>query len=83
MSDSFASSAARKVRFSLHIPGDVYLAYYQGAARAVVVRTADGRTVQFPAEALRPFVTRDGIHGAFEMEFDAHNKLLDLRRVDE
>lgn len=72
---------SRRVRFSLSIPSDVYLSYYVGAARAVVVKSLDGRTIQFPAGILRKFITHDGIQGMFEMDFDANNKLVNIRRV--
>lgn len=73
----------RVVRFTLSIPGDVYLSYYEGSARAVVVKSSDGRNIQFPAKNLRQFVTRDGIQGTFEMEFDENNKFVNIRRVDD
>jgi len=73
---------SRAVRFTLSIPGDVYLAYYDGTARAVAVRCSDGRNIQFAAKNLRQFVTRDGIRGTFEMEFDENNRFVNIRRVD-
>ena len=73
---------SRAVRFTLNIPSDVYLAHYEGSAQAVVVRCSDGRNIQFPANNLRQFVTRDGIRGTFEMEFDENNRFVSIRRVD-
>ena len=70
-----------RVRFALNIPQDVLLSYYEGAARAVVVKSMDGRSIQFPANVLRQFVTSEGVQGIFEMEFDADNKFVGLRRV--
>jgi len=72
---------SRLARFALSIPGNVYLSYYEGAARAVVVTSFDGRRIQFPAKVLRQFVTRDGIQGVFEMEFDENDKFVTIRRV--
>lgn len=72
----------RMARFALNISGDRYLSYYEGAARVVVARSFDGRRIQFPANVLRRFVTRDGIQGVFEMEFDEDNKFVSIRRVD-
>lgn len=69
------------VRFRLDISSDVYLAYYQGAVRSVIATGRDGRRVQFPADRLRPFVTHEGVRGEFELEFDANNKFVALRRV--
>ncbi|HHM04864.1 MAG TPA: DUF2835 family protein [Gammaproteobacteria bacterium] len=69
------------VRFHLSIPADDYLAYYQGAARAVSVVAADGRRIEFPAAVLRPFVGHEGIYGWFEIEFDQNRRLVDIRRL--
>jgi Protein of unknown function (DUF2835) len=68
-------------RFRLAISAEQCLAYYEGAARAVVVTLADGQNLQFPAESLRPFITRDGVHGAFVLRVDANNKLQAIERV--
>ena len=74
---------ARAVRFALNITGDVYQSYYAGAAQAVVVNSFDGRSIQFPAKVLQQFVTRDGVQGVFEMEFDEQNKFVAIWRVKE
>jgi Protein of unknown function (DUF2835) len=72
---------SRRVRFALNIPQDVLLSYYEGTARAVVVKSLDGRSIQFPANVLRRFVTSEGVQGVFEMEFDEDNKFVCMRRV--
>jgi len=72
---------AESVRFRLALTPEQFLAYYQGTARNVVVRAEDGRRIQFPAEHLRGQVTAEGVHGLFELRFDGHHKLLDLRRI--
>jgi hypothetical protein len=69
------------VQFGIHIPADEYLKYYKGTARAVHAQTIDGRSVQFPANVLQPFVTRDGITGQFVMYFDQDNKFLRIEKV--
>jgi len=69
------------IRFRLDISPESYLAYYQGAARSVIATGRDGRRIQFPADRLRPFVTHDGVRGEFELEFDANNKFVAMRRV--
>jgi len=68
------------VRFRLDISPEQYLRYYQGAASQVVAMGYDGRRIRFPASRLRPFVTHDGVRGEFELEFDAQNKFIALRR---
>ena len=70
------------IRFRLDLSSDEYLAYYQGVARDVVVRAEDGRRVRFPAGALQPFITHQGIHGRFELRFDATHQFLGLQRLD-
>jgi hypothetical protein len=68
-------------RFRLAIPAAQYLAYYEGAAHQVVVMLASGQRLQFPADALRPFVLRDGVHGEFVLRVDENNKLQAIERV--
>ena len=69
------------LRFRLDISAEYYLSYYQGVAKQVIAATHEGQRLQFPAERLRPFVTHDGVHGEFALEFDANNKFVALRRV--
>jgi len=68
-------------RFSLKITRQDYLRYYQGNARTVLVHTHDGRRVQFPASALRPFVSHEGIEGEFILTINDQHKLQGLRRL--
>lgn len=68
-------------RFRLAISAEEYLVYYKGVAREVVVTLANGQSLQFPADALRPFVTREGVHGAFVMRVNAQNKLQGIERI--
>ena len=68
-------------RFRLALSAEQYLAYYEGAARQVVVTLASGQRLQFPADALRPFVLRDGVHGEFVLRVNTQNKLQDIERV--
>ena len=70
-----------KIRFYLNLSAERYLSYYQGAARAVSVRSVDGQCVEFPAEHLRRFVTHDGVRGEFVLQFDSNNKFLGLERI--
>ena len=70
-------------RFRLAITAEKYLAYYAGTARQVVVTLANGQTLQFPADNLRSFVTREGVHGEFVLRVNTQNKLQGLERVGE
>lgn len=57
-------------------------AYYRGERQAVSGRALDGRRVVLPARALRPFLSQSGIHGLFEMTYDAAaGRLVDLKRI--
>ncbi|MDR4503241.1 MAG: DUF2835 domain-containing protein [Candidatus Scalindua sp.] len=71
----------KRFQFSLHISPDDYAAYYKGLATSVFVETYCGRKVKFPASVLRQFVTRNGIHGMFEMVVDQNNKLMQISRI--
>lgn len=78
-----AKSRSRSIRFRLSISAEDYLAYYQGSARVVIARSEDNKTVQFPASAIRKFVTHDGIYGRFEMTFDESNKFIAIQSIDQ
>ncbi|MEN8168386.1 MAG: DUF2835 domain-containing protein [Pseudomonadota bacterium] len=69
------------IRFSLNLSADRYLSHYQGHARSVSVVADDGRRVEFPANALRPFVTKQGVQGYFELLIDDNNRLQRLERL--
>ena len=71
-----------QIRFRIDLAAEAFLRYYQGTARAVIVRAEDGRRVQLPAVKLRPFLLADGIQGWFEITLDDQNKLLSIRRLD-
>ena len=64
----------------IYIPADEYLRYYQGTVRDVVANARDGRSVKFPANILKPFVTHEGIKGSFIIEYDVDNKFKEIRR---
>ena len=70
------------IRFHLAISAEEYLAYYQGSAQDVVVRSDDNKIVRFPASAIRKFVTHDGIFGNFEITFDENNKLIAIQPLE-
>jgi len=70
-----------KFDFLLNIANEEYLRYYRGSAHNVLVMTWQGKKVQFPASALRPFVTNKGIQGHFVLVMDENNKLVELRKV--
>ena len=73
--------SVNQYHFNLLISAADYLRYYQGSAQSVVVTTHQGLRVKFPASALRPYVTKDGINGQFALFTDEDNKMLELRRI--
>ena len=64
----------------LEIDSEAYQRMYAGEARNVIAHDSEGRSIQFPATALRRFVTREGIQGVFVIEVDANSKLINIRR---
>jgi hypothetical protein len=71
----------RQARFTLHISADEMLRYYRGQAGMVTVIADGGIRLRFPAASLRPFVSREGIHGRFIIRFDEGNRLLGVERI--
>ena len=65
----------------LSISPDEYLKLYQGVAKDVFARARDGRNARFPAQVLRPFVTREGVRGSFCIFFDQNKKFESIRRL--
>jgi len=64
----------------LNLSAEKYKAYYQGQVQYVQTRSIDGRSVRFPASAIREFLTPDGVHGEFEIVIDSNNKLQGINR---
>ncbi|MBV1789562.1 DUF2835 domain-containing protein [Marinobacterium sp. D7] len=65
----------------LNISAEQYLRLYRGEVESVVARTLDGRTVRFPANALRGYITRNGITGRFRIRYGSDGKLVDIQRL--
>lgn len=65
----------------LNISAEQYLRLYRGEVESVVARTLDGRTVRFPASALRGYITRSGITGRFRIRYGSDGKLVDIQRL--
>lgn len=67
--------------FTLHLSAEEYLQYYEGIAKSIQVRSLCGKIIQFPADKMREFVLKDGIHGTFVIQLNENNKLLSIRRL--
>jgi uncharacterized protein YqjF (DUF2071 family) len=64
----------------LDISPEAYQRMYRGEAQSVVAKDTQGRRVQFPALALRKFVTAEGVRGTFLIRVDANHRLVDIQR---
>lgn len=73
----------KTLRFSLRLSEQELLKYYRGHARNVMVEDAQGKTMAFPIEVIRPFVTKEGVYGRFEMTVDDNFKFIDIKKLGE
>jgi len=71
------------VTVSLRISARRFQAYYEGAVDSVVAQAEDGRTVQFPARVLRPFLSHRGIEGIFEITFSSELKFQSIKQIND
>jgi hypothetical protein len=74
-------SQLQHIIVDLTVSADQYLKYYRGQARYVTCRARDGRSIQFPVQILNRFVTRDGINGSFNIQFDGDGKFVAITRL--
>ena len=72
---------SQSIKFSIKLSYEKYLSFYQGYAESVLVRAYDGRKIKFPAEILKPYLTREGINGHFIIHFDDRNKYKSLEKI--
>jgi len=74
-------SSNQFIRFNLHLEYDQFLAVYQGVAKNVITVADDGRRIQFPAHNIKRYLTKEGIHGYFQMELTPQNKFVAISRI--
>lgn len=70
-----------RVVLDICLPADRLQAVYRGGAYRVLGVSRDGRRTNLPVHHLRRFITRSGVQGNFELEFDDAGRLLSLRRL--
>ena len=75
-------SENKRIRFALKISADQYLSYYQGVSRRISTISVDGLRIEFPAQNIQRFLTRDGIQGMFEMELSPENKFIGIKKIN-
>jgi len=73
---------ASEYRFFINISSQEYLQYYAGEATTIQVHTVDGVLIQFPASAVKPWVTHQGVNGCFVIKFDKNHKLIELKKIN-
>lgn len=72
----------RSIYVQLNIPPEEFQRLYEGVAKSVNARSLDGRTVNFPANILRPFVTHSGVVGTFIIHFSDENRFQGIEKID-
>ncbi|MFN3164779.1 MAG: DUF2835 domain-containing protein [Pseudohongiellaceae bacterium] len=71
---------SHRYSFRLAIPAEKYKAFYQGKVQTISVQGHDGKRIQFPASAVRQYLTAQGVYGDFVLVVDQHHKLIGLYR---
>jgi len=71
----------QSILVDLRISSEKYMMLYQGVAQNVYAQSLDGRSVQFPAKILQPFLLRDGINGRFRITFDNQGKYQGIEKL--
>jgi len=74
------TNKAQQFTVTLSISRAEFERLYRGQAKTVLTHDHTGKTLQFPALSLQPFVTHDGVQGTFVISIDANNRLLDIQR---
>jgi hypothetical protein len=69
-----------KVVIDIRISNEAYLKQYQVPNCMVNTASRDGRSIQFPASILKPFLLHSGINGSFVIYFDSAGKFQSISR---
>jgi hypothetical protein len=72
----------RSIYVQLNIPPEQFQRLYEGVAKTVNARSIDGKSVRFPANILRPFVTHAGVVGTFAIHFSDENRFQNIEKID-
>ncbi|MDD7804576.1 MAG: DUF2835 family protein [Endozoicomonas sp. (ex Botrylloides leachii)] len=70
-----------KAIFSVSLSSEQVLEFYKGLKNRVQVSTTDGQTMSLPYDILLQHMTREGIHGTFEITYASDGTLGALHRV--
>ena len=71
----------QRIIVDLKISTDEYLKFYRGQASVVTCLSRDGRRIQFPVKIINPYLTREGVNGSFEIQFDSKGKFVAITRL--
>ncbi|MEX1058740.1 MAG: DUF2835 family protein [Natronospirillum sp.] len=69
------------ITVNFYITAEELQRLYDGTARSVYTVASDGRSVSFPIRILQPFVTRDGVRGAFRIYY-SNGKFDRIERIE-
>lgn len=69
-----------KITVGVNLSTKQYEEMYRGSKKYVVVNSLDGRTVRLPLLIFQKFISYDGLHGIFDVEFDENNKLINIEK---
>ncbi len=70
----------RTSRFSISLSYDEAKVFYTGSKNRVQVTALDGKKINLPWSALRPYFLTTGIQGRFTITYDGNGKLVSLER---
>lgn len=71
----------QRIRFHLYLGPEDCLDHYRGLIQEVQVTADDGRRIRFPANLLRPHLSRAGVQGRFELTINEQFKAQGLKRI--
>ena len=66
--------------FSINIPQQEFLKFYQGIGASVSVRSYENLILKIPTTAFLPFVSTNGVDGIFCLTLGQSNNLVSLLR---
>ena len=67
--------------FNIYLSEKETLSFYSAQNNRVKVTAENGQTLSLPWGVFKPYVTKNGINGRFAVDFDAHGKFRELRRL--
>ncbi|WP_190275745.1 DUF2835 family protein [Thiorhodovibrio frisius] len=75
------AKALKTYEFSLRIPREDLLAFYEGRSRSISVVANNGLRLELPAEAFRRYIDHFGLRGYFRVLVTDEHRLIELQRL--